>query len=335
LRCDVWAQGFFAFGALLLLPAACSCKAASRSPPAAEDTSRSLSLSVRLTTIARRCARIASCAHPHDSPSFRDPGACVDFWLTNAQDPKDPLATCLSAALTCEGVEKCLHPFSASAAARYCRDHPGHMTDCDGTRLVVCGGDDPDESTEVDCASLGAKCATLARPGGLTTHACADSTRCPEDLTRSACDGAGAVLSCHEGAVERVVCKAGSVCQAHTEGDGEQVAMCEAPGHVSCSTPGSRRCEGSRLVRCEAHGHFGHENAVDCASLALSCSGRDGEATCTDGPPECVGDHASCEGNALSFCAAGKRFHIDCGEIGLGVCEADGRGPEAACKPQK
>jgi hypothetical protein len=330
----VSARRFLIVGLFFVLAGSCCCRS-SPSPPSAQETSRSSLSSVWLEMIARKCARIASCAHPHDSPYFRDPGACVDYWLTALHDPEDPLSVCLSAAISCDAVERCLHPPSASPAALYCRAHPGRMTDCDGTRLVVCGGDDPDERTTVDCSSLGAKCVTLAHPGGLTTHACADPARCPEELTRSACDGPDAVLACHDGAMERVVCRRGSVCHTHTEGDGEQVATCEAPGHVSCSAPGSRRCEGSRLIQCEAHGHFGEESSIDCAALALTCSREDGGATCTDGPPECSDGHASCEGNALSFCAAGKQVHIDCKEIGLGVCEADGRGPEAACRPRK
>jgi hypothetical protein len=335
LRCDVPLRHFFLLLVLPPLSVSCSCRSASRLAPSAEDTSLAALPLARLAAIARRCARIASCAHPHDSPHFRDPGDCVDWWLMSAQDPKDPLPICLSAALTCEGIGKCLHPPAPDATAAYCRAHPGRMTDCDGTRLVVCSDDDPDEGTMVDCASLGAKCAPLARPGGITTHACVDGARCPLELTKAACDGPRAILSCREGAIDRVVCAPGSTCQTHMEDDGEQVAMCEAPGHVRCSTPGSRRCDGSRLVRCEALGHFGYERSVDCAAEALSCSTEDGGATCTDGPPQCTLGHASCEGNALAFCAAGRRFHVDCGDIGLGVCEADGRGPEAACRPRR
>jgi hypothetical protein len=110
--------------------------------------------------------------------------------------------------------------------------------------------------------------------------------------------------------------------------------MCEAPGHSSCSSPGSRRCEGSRLVACESHGHFGHEHAVDCAAGGFVCSAIDGGAACTNGPPRCLPGHPTCEGNGLAFCAAGTRVRVDCGEIGMGACDADGRGIEAVCRPR-
>jgi hypothetical protein len=316
---------------LLLFVAACSCRAASRSPPSARDSNPDVLPSARLVALAKRCTRIASCAHPHDPPHFRDPGACVDWWLQSPPDPRDPLSTCLSAALTCEGIAKCLHPPAQESVAAYCRAHPGEMRACDGARLVLCSDDDPDESTMVDCGSLGARCAPMTHPGGLTTRACVDSARCPAEVTKATCDGPGAILLCNDGAIDRAVCKPGYTCEMHTEGDGEQAADCEVPGHVSCPVPGKRRCEGSRLIQCEAHGHFGHESSIDCAALALSCSADDGGARCTEGPPQCTG-RASCEGNVLSFCAAGKRLEIDCGEIGLGACEADGRGPDAVCR---
>jgi hypothetical protein len=266
---------------------------------------------------------------------MRDPSACVDSWLMRDQGAEDPLSSCLSTALTCEAIAKCLHRPGEEPAVAYCRAHTGTMTACDGTRLIVCGSDDPDESMMVDCASLGAACAPLTHPGGLTTHACVDSARCPSDLTTTACDGPGAILGCHDGAIERTPCKPGDACRSHTEADGEQAASCEAPGHARCPNPGSRRCEGSRLIQCEVNGHFGRESSVDCASIALLCVVDDGGASCSDGPSECQGGRASCEGDALSFCAAGKRLRVDCAEIGLGSCEVDGRGPEAACRPRK
>jgi hypothetical protein len=208
------------------------------------------------------------------------------------------------------------------------------MTACEGRALIVCADDDPSESTRVDCALLGAQCAEVKQAGGLSTHACVDSVRCPGDLTKAWCDGNVAILSCNEGEVERTPCALGTSCQSHIDGDGEQVAMCEAPGHSSCSSPGTRRCEGDRLVVCEAHGHFGHEHAVDCAADRFVCSAFDGGAACTNGPLRCAPGHPTCVGNGLAFCAAGTPVRIDCGEIGMGDCDVDGRGTEAVCRPR-
>jgi hypothetical protein len=318
--------------ALLPVLAVSACRPGARPAPMVEDTALAASPSERLALIAKKCARIASCAHPHDPPQWRNPSACVDFWLARAADPDLELPACLSSALTCDAVVACLHPSHRGASAAFCRARPGAMTGCDGTNLVSCGVDDPEESTVLDCASLGAKCGDVVQAGGLSTHACVDPVRCPAELNKAWCNGALAVLSCHDGEIERTACKPGSTCQEHADADGEHFAMCEVPGHASCTTPGGKRCDGSRLVECEAHGHFGHEHTVDCAAEGLSCSLSDAGETCTNASPQCQGGHPSCEGNALVFCASGTHVRVDCAEIGLGPCEADGRGPDATCR---
>jgi hypothetical protein len=313
--------------------AAVSCRATSRPAPPLEDTSPAAPPSARVAAIARRCARIASCAHSHDPPYIRDPAACVEFWLSS--DARDSVLGCLSAAGTCDAIGGCLHVPGQEGAARFCEAHPGSMTGCDGTKLVACADDDPSESTLIDCALLGARCLEVKEAGGLSSHACVDRVRCPEAVTRAWCDGNAAILSCSDGEIDRTLCPSGSSCQSHVDGDGEQVAMCEVPGHASCSSPGSRRCEGNRLVACEAHGHFGHERAVECAAGGFVCSVFDGGAACTDGPPRCVPGRPTCDGNGLSFCAAGSRVLVDCDAIGMGTCDADGRGIDAVCRPRE
>jgi hypothetical protein len=286
--------------------------------------------SMTLAAVAKQCARIASCAHTHDRPAFRNPSACVDEWIERAGE--DPVVGCLASAASCDAVGACLHEARDPRSAAFCQAHSGEVTGCDGKRLVLCG-DDPDESSSVDCAAFGAHCSALAQAGGLATHACVDQERCPAELSRAWCQGTQAVVSCHDGEIERTVCPKGSVCEAHTERDGDQAAMCEAPGHASCDALGSRRCDGSRLVMCEAHGHFGHEHSVDCAARGLACSVVDGRAACTNGAHECTARAASCEGSALSFCAGGKPARVECPELGFEACEADGRGPVATCRP--
>jgi hypothetical protein len=319
--------------ALPTLLVVCSCRAGA--PPTPADwTGPATSPQARIPAIATTCARIASCAHPHDPPQWRNPSACVDFWVSALGDtPGEPeLPSCLSSALTCSAVRACLHPSLTGASAAFCRAHPGAMTGCEGNALVSCGADDPEESTVLDCESLGAKCGDLTQAGGLSTHACIDPARCSAELTSAWCSGTLAVVSCHDGEIERTRCKAGTSCREHTDKDGEHAAMCEGPGHASCATPGKKRCDGNTLVECETHGHFAHEHAVDCTAAGLTCSLVDAGAACTSAMPRCMGGHPTCEGNALTFCAAGLRLGIDCNEIGLGPCEADGRGPDATCR---
>jgi hypothetical protein len=320
--------------ALPSLLAVCSCRAGAPPTPA-DGMGAVASPQARIPAIAERCARIASCAHPHDPPQWRNPSACVDFWVSAVGDGpgETEVPGCLSSARTCGAVRACLHPSRSGSSAAFCRAHPGAMTGCDGTALVSCGADDPEESTALDCASLGAKCGDLTQAGGLSTHACVDPARCSTELTSAWCSGTRAVVSCHEGEIERTPCKAGTTCREHTDKDGEHVALCEGSGHASCTTPGKKRCDKSTLVECETHGHFAHEHAVDCATTGLGCSLVDGGAACTSATPACMGGHATCEGNTLAFCAAGVRVSIDCNDIGLGPCEADGRGLDATCRP--
>jgi hypothetical protein len=206
------------------------------------------------------------------------------------------------------------------------------MTGCEGTTLVSCGADDAEESTSVDCAALGAKCEPLLQAGGLSTHACVDPARCPPELTKAWCSGPRDLVSCHDGEIEVTACSQGASCNEHADKDGEHVAMCETPGHASCPTPGKKRCDGSRLVECETHGHFAHEHTIDCASAGLTCGLSDHGAACTRPTPECEGGHPTCDGKALVFCASGTLARVDCGDLGLGACEPDGRGPHATCR---
>jgi len=327
--------------ALLVLMAVTACRRGAPRPGPVETGSNIPSSPTSLSTVAAACARISSCAHPHDRHEWRNPSACVDYLLARMGDP-DELPACLTTAAltparggpesTCDLVNACLHRQRPSAATAYCAAHPGAVTACDGASLVVCEGDDPDESAVIDCAAMGAKCVEIAQAGGLRTRACVDATRCPPELTRAWCDGTRAVLSCHDGEIERTGCASGSTCRAHTDVDGEQIAMCEVPGHTSCAAPGSVRCDGTRLVTCETHGHFGHQNTVDCAATGLVCSPSDAGARCTKPSPECQGGHPTCEGSAIAFCAAGVHFRVDCADVGLGACEADGRGPDATCR---
>jgi hypothetical protein len=305
----------------------------------------------RLAEIARHCARIASCAHPHDPPRARDPSSCVDWWLAHEGDGDEPIPACLRVEGSCREVADCLHQGKDSRAVAYCRANPDALTGCDGSHLVSCGDDDVAESSLTDCAALEASCVEVRRAGGLLSHACVAPKVCPPERDFATCDGANVLVRCSEGAVDRVVCRAGTACRAHGHGDGEEFAMCEAPGHSPCGALGTRECDGSWLVECVAHGHYGHVRRIDCALQGLACqstggraacvaegSGRPGSeecagATCTGTP--CASGPAHCEGEALVFCAAGRSARASCAELGLGPCDPAARGPEAACTGRK
>jgi hypothetical protein len=285
-----------------------------------------------LPTVARGCARIASCAHPHDPSRARDPGACVDWWLAHASDVDEPIPPCLRQADTCATVDRCLHQGADPGAVAYCVAHPGVAGGCDAARFVSCGDDDVAESTLTDCAALGGVCAQGKAAGGLVSYGCVAPRLCPKDQDRAWCDGASSVLRCSEGSIERIACRSGTRCRAHVHGDGLEFAMCEAEGHRDCPEPGTRRCVGARLEECAAHGHYAHVRTTDCAALGLTCGGAAGRASCVSPGNACSPGPPACEGEAIAFCAAGRRLTIACGALGLGACDPAARGPEAACR---
>ena len=307
-----------------------------------EDISRAGSGDERVDVLARKCARIASCAHRHDSPLFREPGACVEYWLEHLEDTVEPIPACLASAASCVDVEACLHARGNERAAAICAAHPELSTTCDGDALITCAKDDPSESTLTACAPIHATCGEAHAAGGLVAHACLSTASCPADVTRARCDGTAAVVACHDQVEERIACRPGTACRAHVDEDGEELATCEGPAEVSCDTVGRRACRGSTLVRCEAHGHHGREASVDCGSLGLECSVVAGRAACRvpdetghgQGEANATGCAASaprCDGDAVVFCASGKTERIACHDLGLGPCEPEGRGPIALC----
>src|SRR5262249_13691718 len=129
-----------------------------------------------LDEVAEKCARVASCAHAHDPPRLRDPGSCVD-WFISRMEPKgargDPMRACLVGAKTCDDVGACVHDKPDARAVAFCRAHKGVLTGCDGTALLVsCSEDDGTESTSVDCTALGGACEERRAAGGLLVRGC-------------------------------------------------------------------------------------------------------------------------------------------------------------------
>ncbi len=292
-----------------------------------------------LDDVAARCAKIASCSGAHDTPRLRDPAACIDWWVARVRTRTDPVQKCLAAAKGCGEIAACAHGgVGDPRAAAYCTAHPGVLTACDGNALVSCSGSELAESTRVDCGSVKGTCEERKAPGGLVTRGCFSSGLCPDKAPEERCDGPHAVVSCHDGLVERTSCPTGTQCAPHRETNGENGAMCEPfDEHLHCTEVGARYCAGNRLVECVVHGHYGDARISDCGALGLRCVGTSGPGTraaCViDKPLECEPGPARCEGEDLAFCAAGRRVKVSCRGLGLGPCDADAQGPAAACEP--
>jgi len=308
--------------AAVVVVIACHGGGSASSPGAAE----------RLELAARTCAKVASCAHAHDPPRDRDPSTCVDAWVARATADADPFETCVAAAVGCEQVDACMRARGDAVATAYCRANPGARSGCQGNRLVTCTEDDPTESTSTDCAAFGATCGDSKQAGGLLTRACVSATLCPAGAPEVRCEG-GAIVGCHDGVVDREVCAGGSRCEEHRAQDGTSSAVCESPGHRHCDAVGKRWCEQGKLVSCGPHGPFGEALVTDCGAVGLACDDHaEGGAACVvSGPRACVHAAARCEGDALTFCAAGRRFRLACGDLGFRGCDPDAHGVDAAC----
>lgn len=316
--------------ALTSLAAACGGAeprpVAPKPPPAPTDPAW-------LADAARACTRISACAHGHDGKAQRDPGACVTAWSERTQ-ADDPTLKCAAAAKTCDDVGACLHGRGDPRAAKFCAESKGVLSACDGERLVSCSDDDGAESSIVDCATIGAKCREVKSAGGLLVRACFSPEKCPAGAPPARCDGKAAVITCQDGAIERVACGPGTSCVEHQEQDGERAASCELPGERRCELKGARHCEGDKLVECLAPTHWGTARVTDCAAQGLRCIGAGPRAACyVPTNVECDKELLPrCEGSALTFCAAGRKVSVDCASIGMKSCGA-GRGPFAACTP--
>jgi len=291
-------------------------------------------LDARMDRAARTCAKVASCAHEHDAPRDRDPSACVDAWIVRAPSEFDEPARCVADAADCEAVAVCLRARGDAVAAAFCRQNAGARTGCDGDRLVTCSADDPADSTSVACTAFGAWCGEWKQPGGLVSRACLSPTLCPAGAPEDRCEGQSALVSCRDGAVDRIECAADARCLAVRGADGVASAVCEPPAHRHCNAVGKRWCEGGSVVTCQPHGPFGEAVVSDCAALGLACDEHAeaaGAACVVPGARACAAGPPRCEGASLAFCAAGRHIQVPCRDLGFVTCDPDAHGVDAAC----
>jgi hypothetical protein len=324
--------------AMLLVVAACARQeqpAQSAPSPAARNPTPS-----SLQQVSESCARITSCTHAHDAPRLHDPSACVDWWVAHASAAApDPLQKCFAQAATCDQINTCIHGGGDAKAAAFCAQRPGVVSGCEGDRLVSCGDDDAQESTVTDCAALGATCREMKAAGGLVIRACFAPAKCPPGAPEARCDGNDAVVSCHDGAIERAVCRPGTRCEDHKDESGDATASCQLPGRRRCDMLGTRHCEGDRLIECSSQEYAGKIRVSDCAGFGLRCTGSGPRAGCyVPADVECDRDMLpTCDdnGRSLRFCAAGRLTRIACASIGMGACNPTAHGTVAACSPRQ
>ena len=126
------------------------------------------------------------------------------------------------------------------------------------------------EATVTDCAALGAKCSEQ-RLSGIVVRACFAPDKCPAGAPEARCDGEGSVITCRDGAIERVACGTGTKCRERTDENGEPSASCVLGGGACM-----RGCNGDRLVDCVK----GRAKITDCGAEGLACEGSGPRAAC-------------------------------------------------------
>jgi hypothetical protein len=311
----------------VLVVVACGRKAP---PPAAPAPPAEPADPAAVRAVAEACARLTACIPTRDEARLHDASACVDWWFENAAPASpDPLKTCLQAARSCGDVHTCMQGGGHARAAAFCQARQGVVSGCDGNHLVSCGDEAAVGTTVVDCAALGGACRESKTPGGLVLRSCVAPDLCPADAPESRCEGIAAIVSCRDGAIERVVCPPGTRCEERGNEHGESNAACLLPGGRRCGLLASRLCEDDRLIACEGGDRV---TVSDCAAFGLRCAGLGPRAGCYVADRECDREMLpTCEKGALVFCAAGRTTKIPCSAVGLGPCRAPSRGARAAC----
>jgi len=311
-------------GALVaFVVAACGAQEPPAKPPPAAPAPNDPAI---IGKAANACARVSACTRPQDAPRFRDPGTCVEWWVGSESDA---LRKCLEGANGCEAVSACMHGGGDAKAAAFCAQRQGVVSGCDGDRLVSCGDDNQLEANVTDCAAIGGTCKEVKSAGGLVLRACSSPSKCPAGAPDVRCDGAQTVISCRDGAYERVTCRPGTTCEERRDEAGDALASCELPGRRRCN--GVRHCEDDRLVECER----GKAKVIDCVGQGLRCAGTGPRAGCyVPANVECDKEMLpKCEAGSVVFCAVGRLEKIACTSLGLGPCDPSAKGPFAACSP--
>ncbi|MFO0748004.1 MAG: hypothetical protein U1F43_20440 [Myxococcota bacterium] len=236
---------------------------------------------------------------------------CLGYWSEVRGGAGDPRFAAFVAAETCDALG------SAWPAASAGRVEPC-VAACYGSVAVrACGGVGMRRQA-FDCADVGTSCVDNAPPIGPSCgpYAAADCNTCDGDGRAVRCDGASGVKT-------RSDCAAlGRSCQVVAG-----LPKCVA-GATTCGA-----CEAGVLTVCSDE-DFGSVD-VDCARLGLECV--DGNASCgvvSGLTTQCQGATSACDGDLLTYCAAGASRFIDCGDAG-GTCQplTPGGTTEGACVP--
>lgn len=291
---------------------------------AAPDTSPTFPAPTELDAdlVARAVAVIGSCM-PDDGVARN----ATHIWLGHLAAPRTYFRSsaqleCLAnASCGCEAIEHCL-------GWSYARPPEGCVGRCDGDVFTGCGDE---VQVTIDCGRFGLSCDPAANCVAKAAVPCDGSERatcsangelqfCDDDFMREApCQSLG--FSCVDGK-----CTGGGVaCAEQSSGAEELVDLV------------GTACAGATLTACVA----GSRAEVDCATYGpgFTCQSLDGHffcglaAECVPADNYASAQPATCDGNQLSFCNAGRLETLDCLALGFSGCEVNSSMNRYGCTP--
>lgn len=272
--------------------------------------------------VARAAAVIGSCM-PDDGVAR----SATHTWLAHLAAPRTYFRSsaqleCLAnASCGCDAIEHCLGWTYAQAPANC-------VGRCEADVFTGCGDE---VQVTVDCSRYGLTCDQAAN--------CVAEAAAPCDGSESAtCSADGEVLFCDDDFMRRAPCQSlGFSCV-----DGKCTG-----GGPACAEPASglselvdlkgTACAGATLTACIGGGRA----EVDCTTYGpgFTCQSVDGSffcglaAECVPAANQASAQPASCDGNRLRFCSAGRLETLDCLALGFSGCEVDPSMNRYGCTP--
>jgi hypothetical protein len=291
---------------------------------AAPDTSPALPVASELDadSVARAAAVIGSCM-PDDGVARN----AAHIWLGHLAAPRSYFRSsaqleCLANAdCGCDAIEHCLG-WSYARAPESC------VGRCDGDVFTGCGDE---VQVTIDCGRFGLSCDPAANCVAEAAVACDGS----EPTT---CSAAGELRFCDDDFMRQAPCQSlGFSCVAGKCTGGGAACAEQSSGQAELVDLVGTACAGATLTACVGGGTA----EVDCATYGpgFTCQALDGSffcglaAECVPADNYASAQPASCDGNQLTFCNAGRLETIDCLALGFSGCEVDSSMNRYGCTP--
>lgn len=198
---------------------------------------------------------------------------------------------------------------------------------CDGDTVSMCDSFAGARVVTEDCAAEGLHCVNLGEESRCGLGTCNPKTFASACMGNSI-TGCMAVTSWDDqslgGLITATDCAATDATCAVVNG----VPGCVGNGPACAPMPGSERCDGDTLVRCD---DSGHEENTNCAAMGLhcvsigpnhaginyACAAKPGLVSCEIDP-----NFMQCDGSSLEYCDDNGNQKLDCKQLGYSGCDS-------------